>query len=113
MDLRYMGFDQTQNRRVYKFDYCAKGVPPAGFLVSADIALFLKHRISIQDGPSLCARKLANDIETLQPGEHELTNDDMLAFATDRAAAEARKAEQRKSWTPRRNPNRPPPNPVS
>jgi hypothetical protein len=38
MDLRYMGFDQTQNRRVYKFDYCAKGVPPAGFLVSADIA---------------------------------------------------------------------------
>jgi hypothetical protein len=109
MDLRYMGFDQTQNRRVYKFDYCAKGVPPAGFLVSADIALFLKHHISIQDGPSLCARKLANDIETLQPGEHELTNDDMLAFATDRAAAEARKAEQRKSWTPRRNPNRPPP----
>jgi hypothetical protein len=73
----------------------------------------LKHRISIQDGPSLCARKLANDIETLQPGEHELTNDDMLAFATDRAAAEARKAEQRKSWTPRRNPNRPPPNLVS
>ena len=24
MDLRYMGFDQTLHRRVYKFDYCAK-----------------------------------------------------------------------------------------
>src|SRR6202161_3737539 len=113
MDLRYMGFDQTRNRRVYKFDYCAKGVPPAGFLVSADIALFLKHHIIIQDGPSLCARNLADDIEALQPGEHELTNDDMLPFAPARAAAEARKAEQRKSWTPRRNPNRPPSNPVS
>jgi hypothetical protein len=37
----------------------------------------------------------------------------MSAFATDRAAAAAQKAEQRKSWTPRRNPNRPPDSPVS
>jgi hypothetical protein len=101
MDLRYMGFDQNQNRRVYVFDFHAKGLPAEVFLVSADIDLFLKHHISIQDGPSLCARKLANDIETLKPGEHELTNDDMLAFAADRAAAVARKAENRKSWTPR------------
>src|SRR6185312_2989918 len=108
MDLRYMGFDQTLNRRVYKFDYCSKGSPPAGFLVSADIALFLKHHISIQEGPSLCARKLANDIETMQPGEHELTNDDLLAFASDRAAAAALKAEQRKSWTPRKHSTHPP-----
>src|ERR1700734_482260 len=113
MDLRYMGFDQTLNRRGYKIHYFAKGVSPGGFLGRADIALFLKHHISIQEGPSLCARKLANDIETLQPGEHELTNDDLLAYATDRAAAAAQKAEQRKSWTPRRNPNRPPDTPVS
>ena len=55
------------------------------------------------------AKRMQRKLEGPKPEEP----DDMLAFATDRAAAEARKAEQRKSWTPRRNPNRPPPNPVS
>ncbi len=49
---------------------------------------------------ALCARKLIADSAKLGQNDHELTNEDLLAFATARAAAETRKAESRKS--PRR-----------
>jgi hypothetical protein len=103
VELRYLGFDQNQNTRTYKFDRLSKGEPPAHFAVIADMTLFLKHRVAIQEGPSLCARKLSSDLESLAEGEHHLTNDDLQAYVSARADADARKAAQRKAVPHRRH----------
>ena len=97
MDLRYMGFDQKQNTRTYKFDRVAKGAPTERIVVTADIALFLSHHVGIQEGPTLCARKLSADLEGSLEASHVLTNDDLVAYTSARADAEARKAALRRS----------------
>jgi hypothetical protein len=79
-------------------------------VVTTDLTLFLKHHISIQEGPDLCARKLTADLAELGQQDHELTNEDLLAFATARADEEAHKAEvRRKANLHRRLPSRPTP----
>jgi hypothetical protein len=103
MSLRYAGFEQAQNKRCYKFECGEEGRPANRVLVSVDMALFLKHRVSIQEGPALSAQKLAADLEANMAGEHELTNDDMLAYTANRAAKEAQRAESRRPG-PRRTP---------
>jgi hypothetical protein len=108
MDLRYMGFDQNQNMRAYKFDGVANGHATVHFVVSADLALFLTNRIGIQEGPTLCARKLSSAPEPASDTNFQLTNDDLRAHATARSMAEARKAEARRMG-PRRRPSVPPP----
>ena len=73
MELRYLGFDQAQSRRVYKFDCKAADKSTTRFLVSVDMVLFLKHRvdahqetrggfvrgfaIELIDAPALCLIK--------------------------------------------------------
>lgn len=95
MELRYIGFDQTENTRVYRFEQVVKGQPAKRFVIAADLALFRQHRIHIQEGPSLCATKLESDLEKMQLGDHQLTNADLLAHLAARAAAEALKLEAR------------------
>jgi hypothetical protein len=104
MELRYMGFDQSRNLRVYKFGSSAPNTPASRFVVSVDLSLFLKHHIHIQEGPTLCAQKLTADLEAQHEGDHELTNEDLVAYVADRAAAEARKAESRRRGPRRRKP---------
>ena len=62
MQLRYMGFDQAKNIREYKFDGAAEGKTIAHFVVSADLALFVKHRVGLQEGPSLCLKRLSTNL---------------------------------------------------
>jgi hypothetical protein len=107
MELRYMGFDQKQNTRTYKFDGIASGQPTVHFAVTADLTLFLANRIGIQEGPTLCAHKLSAAPEPGADASLELTNDDLRAHASARSIAEARKAEARRMG-PRRRPTVPP-----
>lgn len=102
MELRYMGFDQNQNKRAYRFDGLAKGEATMHFVVTADMALFLAHHIAIQEGPSLCAHKITADPGAAGQPAFELTGDDLQAHADARALAEARKAEARRSGPRRR-----------
>jgi hypothetical protein len=102
MELRYMGFEQLRNARAYRFDAIEKGQLPRHFVVTADLALFLRHRIAIQEGPTLSASKLTADLEKDVAGAHELTSDDLRAHADARTLAEARRAEMKR--TPRRRP---------
>lgn len=95
MELRYVGFDQTQNTRNYHFERMAKGEPAMRLDISADLAGFLEHCIHIQDGPTLCAIKLASDLENRWSGQHQLTNADLVAHVTARATAAALKIEAR------------------
>jgi len=89
MELRYMGFEQTQNTRCYRFDQMVKGEPTVRLTITADLALFLEHRVRIQEGPTLCAGKLAADLAHSQLGKHQLTNDDLIAHLQARTNAEA------------------------
>ncbi len=100
MELRYMGFDQLNNARGYRFDVVVKGDATRQCVVTVDLALFRMHHVGIQEGPSLCAQKLAADLAKSADGVHELTTEDLRAYADARTAAEARKAELRKA--PRR-----------
>src|SRR5947208_15027339 len=97
MELRYLGFDQQKNVRVYRFDILVKGEPTRHCVVTADLALFLTHRIGIQDGPGLCSTKLTADLEGLSQEAHELTDADLRAHAVAREGAALRKAAARKS----------------
>jgi len=106
MQLRYMGFDQTKATRIYRFDSIVDRAPAVRYIVAVDLTLFLKHHVGIQEGPSLCARKLASDLETVQQREHTLTSEDLLAYVTARTEAEARKAAARKPGIRRRGPVR-------
>jgi hypothetical protein len=104
MELRYVGFDQHDNTRAYKFDSVSEGQHAVRLVITADLTLFLKHHVSIQEGPILCARKLTTDPATIGPENHRLTDEDLLAFTTARTAEEALKAKLRLA---RRRPPRP------
>ena len=97
MELRYLGFEQTQNARAYRFDVISKGEAPRQFVVTVDLGLFRTHRVGIQEGPSLCGHKLLRDLETSSEGAHELTTEDLRAYVEARTIEEARKMEARKS----------------
>jgi hypothetical protein len=103
MEVRYLGFEQQMNARAYRFDVIEKGQPARRFIVTADLALFLTHRVGIQEGPNLSASKLAADLERNVAGDHELTAEDMRTHVNARLMAEAKRAEMRKA--PRRHPN--------
>ena len=100
MELRYLGFDQRQNSRVYRFDVRNDGQLTKQVSVTADMAVFRSHSVGIQDGPFLCGNKLTADLERGWEGEHELTAADLRAYTDAKALAEAQRAAMRK--TPRR-----------
>ena len=101
MKLRYMGFDQAKNIREYKFDGVAKDETATHFVVSADLALFVRYRVGLQEGPALCLKKLSADLEALQQLPHELTGGDLAAYASAQAAAAERKTRRKRRPTVR------------
>lgn len=105
MEIRYLGFDQAQNSRVYRFDVRTDGGPAKQVSVTADIAVFRDHSVGIQEGPLLSGNKLTADLERGWEGEHELTAADVRAYADTKALAEAHRASLRKA--PRRRPGVP------
>jgi hypothetical protein len=107
MEFRYLGFSHQGNARVYRFDVVAKGEINRHLTISADISLFLAHHVGIQEGPTLCAQKLAADLEatleTTGETDHQLTADDLQRYAAARTLAANQKAEARRN-VPRRAP---------
>ena len=98
----YTGFDQPKGVRHYKFSAVAHGQATVEFIVSVDMALFLKYHVGIQEGPGLCLRKLSQANAGASPIEGELTEGDVVAYVSDRAAAVARNLERRGRWKPRK-----------
>ena len=95
LDLRYAGFTQAQNVRSYRFDSVASGSAEQQFVVVVDLALMLKHRIGVQEAPTLCLRKLAADLKALPEAEaHELRDEDLRAYASSKAAAAEKKGHK-------------------
>jgi hypothetical protein len=83
--LRYLGFEQAQNVRAYRFERLLPGEETTTLLVSADMTLFARHHVALQEGPGLCLHLLlaaepdaAQQSAPPQPGR-TLTEQDMLA----------------------------------
>ncbi len=97
--LRYMGFEQTAGVRTYRFE---RVVPSEGsriIIVTIDVKLFVKHRIGMQEGPTLCLRHLAIPENTTLENQI-LTDADMLAFIASKPAAGPSRAFRRKHSPP-------------
>jgi cold shock CspA family protein len=58
IQLRYVGFDQDQQTRSFRFHATVAGEETRDYVVTADVRLFQKHHVGIQEGPSLCTRIL-------------------------------------------------------
>ena len=97
MEIRYLGFDQTQNSRVYRFDVRIDGGQINQVSVAADIAVFRNHSVGIQEGPLLSGNKLTADLARGWEGEHVLTAADVRAYADAKALADAQRAGARKA----------------
>lgn len=95
MDIRYMGFEQRENTRTYRFDVVVKGQPNRRCLVTANLALFLRNSVALQEGPTLSASRLSSDLAANMDGEHELTDQDLRQHTEARLQAEAVRAEKR------------------
>jgi cold shock CspA family protein len=88
MRVRFAGFDQTDSIRTYRFELIANGEETKTFAVTADLSLFRKHRIGIQEGPALCLKVLLSELENLTPEEEvthwALTDQNMLDHLASR-----------------------------
>jgi cold shock CspA family protein len=105
MQLQYMGFEQAQSLREYRFDGVVHGEKTKHFVVSADLALFVQHHVGMQEGPVLSLRKLSADLESASEQlRHELTGDDLLAYVTARTAAAELRQNGHRKWRPHRKP---------
>jgi hypothetical protein len=105
MEIRYLGFDQMQNSRVYRFEVREKGLPNRQLVVTANMDVFRNYSVGIQEGPTLSGNKLTADLERGWELEHELTAADVRAYAASKSLAEAQRVAARKS--PRRRPTAP------
>jgi hypothetical protein len=106
VEIRYLGFDQRENSRVYRFDVQSGGQPMKEVSVTADLVVFRDHKVGLQEGPFLSGNKLTADLGRGWEGEHELTRADVRAHADAKALADAERASARKA--PRRRPGAPP-----
>jgi hypothetical protein len=85
--LRYLGFEQAQNVRAYRFERLLPGEETTTLLVSADMTLFARHHVALQEGPGMCLHLLlaaepdapAPLVARPQAGGRTLTEQDMLA----------------------------------
>lgn len=96
MEVRYLGFDQRQNSRAYRFEVRIDGRLSKQVSVTADLAVFRNYSVGIQEGPLLCGNKLTADLERGWEGEHELTAADLRTYVDAKALA-AERAGNRES----------------
>jgi hypothetical protein len=62
-EIRYQGFEQTHNIRFFKFQVWRSGEENKEAVVTADLALFRKHDIGIQEGPGISLRLLEAEFQ--------------------------------------------------
>jgi cold shock CspA family protein len=97
--LQYMGFEQNGSIRAYRFKRILRGEETRDYIVNADLALFFKHHVGIQEGPALSLRLLSAgpDCSALVawPPSQSLSDGDMLAHLARRAAAGTMRGRKR------------------
>ncbi|HYL38485.1 MAG TPA: hypothetical protein VEV17_21385 [Bryobacteraceae bacterium] len=97
MQLLYVGFEQAKDVREYIFHGIAHGEETRVFVVSTKMALFLEFHLGVQEGPIMCLRTLAAEIEALgaagaPPLHHIIDERDIRAYMASPILYGARKA---------------------
>ena len=92
--LQYTGFGQTGTIRTYRFKRISHGEGTREFEVSADLALFAKYHIGIQEGPALSLRLVcagpSSALPASWPSSQCLSEPDLIAHVATRALAAAK-----------------------
>ena len=109
LESRYLGFEQLGNIRSYRFDVMEPGHAARHCTITVDVSLLVTHRVSLQDGPGLCANKLLSDLRNNLAGPHELTTADLSIYAigrngTDAQPLDSRRAPRKHKPTPAQTP---------
>jgi hypothetical protein len=91
-EIRYAGFEQTDNIRSYRFQAWQTGEENQDAVVTVDVTLFRKHGITLQEGPALCLRLVQAELRQQSPSESSvwkraLTDKEMLAHLAVRATS--------------------------
>lgn len=99
-NLRYLGFEHRGRIRAYLFESAEPGTGRRMFTVSADLALFARHHVAMQEGPALCLNLLADELEmahTRPPAAlaYSLSDREMLAFLGSRPVPKIRRGPRR------------------
>jgi cold shock CspA family protein len=95
--LRYLGFDQQNSTRAYRFERVIPGDETVTYTVTTDLSLFVKHRVGIQEGPGLCRTLLINGIARGVYQNLHLTEPDLEAFLAARVVPVKRTFKKRAS----------------
>jgi cold shock CspA family protein len=85
--LRYVGFDQAEGIRSYKFECTPPEEEMKTVVVTTDIALFIRHRVPLQEGPGLCLRLLETESAKSRESRFALTENDLITFLAARLGA--------------------------
>jgi hypothetical protein len=95
--VRYLGFDDAAGMRIYKFGRLPALAGAEVFRVRMPVDQFLRHKISFQDGPSMCSTIMAAAAE---PKDHLVTDADSESFISRRPVKAERKPFARKADRP-------------
>jgi hypothetical protein len=100
---RYVGFEQANAMRTYRFERTFLGEPAELFRVTTDLAMLAKHHVTIQEGPALCLRLLTIGLPASGAlgFQHALTEEDIMTHV-ERKPGPGAKHQKR---PPRPNPN--------
>ncbi|RPJ57275.1 MAG: hypothetical protein EHM23_21065 [Acidobacteria bacterium] len=88
-EVRYQGFEQKNDVRSFKFRAGRTGEEDQEVVVTADLALFRKHGITIQEGPALCLRFVEAELQQRSLSEsgawrRTLTEKELIAHMAHR-----------------------------
>jgi hypothetical protein len=111
MQLVYMGFTQQASLRCFRFQRVLAQARPTNLpkvveiVMKADMALFLRYRIPVQEGPALCLQILTtqlagSDEMALEPSSFAITNEHLSSFVSARTTVEEARAARRKPRAP-------------
>ena len=98
--VRYVGFEQRDSMRTYRFEQLEAGQDASTFAITVDLALFAKHHVGIQDGPALCLHLIAEEMGRSggplgAQWNRCLSDADMLAHLASRPAPKERPRPRR------------------
>ena len=111
MQLVYMGFTQEAALRCFHFQRVLTQARLANlpkvvqFTMKADMSLFMRYRIPVQEGPALCLQILTNTLagfgeDSVLPASYAITPEHLSSFASARTSVEEAKAARRKPRPP-------------
>jgi cold shock CspA family protein len=91
-ELRFVGFDHANSIRTFHFQAFIAGKETRDYSVTADVTLFGKYHVGIQEGPALCSRVVLAELATpfTETAPLALTEKDILAHVESRRVPKRR-----------------------